>query len=140
MTYSAEIYSENKERYSEYSKTYREKYPEKNKLRLKVYKQKNKEKFAGYERKRRALKANQKAAFYTTKMVIETYGSLCNICNVEIDLNANRRSGHSGWELGLQIDHLIPISQMGVDTIENVRPTHGLCNSKKNKYTMTKGA
>ena len=139
MAYNAQFYAENKERYAEYSRAYCERYPEKNKLRLKKYKENNKEKFAGYERKRRALALNQRAEPYTVKMLLETYGTICYICNTEIDLLANRRSGYPGWEKGLQIDHVIPLSRSGPDTLENARPTHGLCNSKKNRYSLKEG-
>ena len=46
-------------------------------------------------------------------------------------MNAPRQTGLDGWENGLQIDHLIPISKGGPDTLINVRPTHGLCNLRK---------
>ena len=131
MSYNPEFYAQNKERYAEYNKAYREKYPEKNKLRLKKYKNENKEKFAGYERKRRALAFSQEAKPYTTSMLLEKYGNVCYICNTEIDLLANRRSGYPGWEKGLQIDHVIPLSKFGSDSLQNARPSHGLCNSKK---------
>lgn len=136
MTYDPEYYLANKDKHAEYNKAYRERYPEKNKLRLKEYKAANKEKFAEYERKRRALKKQLNSEFYTTEMVIDVYGKVCYLCNTEIDLNANRRTGYPGWEFGLQIDHVISLSSSGNDTIDNVRPTHGLCNSRKNRYNL----
>jgi len=48
-----------------------------------------------------------------------------------IDLNAPRRVGIEGWELGLHLDHVIPLSKGGYDTIDNIRPTHGICNIRK---------
>lgn len=68
---------------------------------------------------------------YTVADVLDLYGLNCHICNNKIDLNASRKTGGKGWELGLQIDHVIPISKNGADTIENVRPSHGKCNSTK---------
>ena len=136
MAYDPEKYLANKEKIAEYQRVYREKYPEKNKARLKKYKQKNTEKFADYERKRRAAKRGETHKFYSTELVIDVYGTICYLCNTEIDLMANRRTGRPGWEFGLQIDHVVPLSRSGSDTIENVRPTHGLCNSRKNRYTL----
>jgi 5-methylcytosine-specific restriction endonuclease McrA len=135
LAYDPEYYAANKEVHAAYNKAYIERYPEKNKLRHKKYKEANRQKFAEYERKRRAMKRNLKTEPYTTSMVIEIYGTVCYLCNTEIDLNANRRTGYPGWEFGLQIDHVISISNAGNDTIDNVRPTHGLCNSRKNRYT-----
>ena len=54
-----------------------------------------------------------------------------DICNTEIDMNAPRRVGSPGWEKALQIDHVIPLSKGGNDTIENVKPSHGYCNITK---------
>jgi 5-methylcytosine-specific restriction endonuclease McrA len=53
------------------------------------------------------------------------------LCNTAVDLNAPRKSGIPGWEKGLHIDHFIPVSKGGPDTLNNVRPTHGLCNIRK---------
>lgn len=91
------------------------------------------------ERKRRALKLGSQVGIYTELDVIELYGSKCHICFVEIDLEAERRVGRKGWEKGLHIDHLIPIIDGGSDSLENVRPSHGLCNLKKGtKYIAQK--
>ena len=70
---------------------------------------------------------------YTEAQVLDLYGTICYLCNTQIDLTASRYQGHSkGWELGLHIDHVIPIVGGGPDTLENVRPTHAQCNLKKN--------
>jgi hypothetical protein len=87
---------------------------------------------AAANRKRDALIKNNGHSAYTEQQVLETYGIDCNICNLPIDLNTARQIGKPGWQNGLHIDHLIPISKGGPDTLENVRPTHGLCNITKN--------
>ena len=69
--------------------------------------------------------------FYTADILIEVYGSGCHICNEPIDLNAPRKVGVEGWQKGLHIDHIIPLSKGGLDTINNVRPAHGECNIRK---------
>jgi HNH endonuclease len=86
---------------------------------------------AEVDRRRRARKANNGYESYTTEQVLELYGDACYICNEAIDLTAERRPGRAGWEGGLHIDHFIPISKGGPDTIDNVRPTHGRCNLQK---------
>ena len=85
-------------------------------------------------RKRRAQKRNNKHSKYTEAEVLERYGLICYICQKEIDLNAPRSTSQKGWEMGLHIDHVIPLFKGGSDTIDNVKPTHGKCNiSKGNK-------
>lgn len=83
-------------------------------------------------RRRQAKRLQNDFEKYTEKQVLEKYGNLCHICNKEIDLTAPRRSGMGeNWEAGLHIDHLIPVSEGGPDTLNNVRPAHGLCNIRK---------
>jgi 5-methylcytosine-specific restriction endonuclease McrA len=50
---------------------------------------------------------------------------------LEIDLENSRKIGSLGWKTSLQVDHVIPISKGGSDTLENVRPSHAICNMQK---------
>lgn len=76
-----------------------------------------------------------KRDFFSASTVIFTYGTICHLCNGEVDLDAPRQPGLPGWEMGLHVDHVIPLSKGGDDTLENVRPSHGKCNIRKhNKY------
>ena len=96
---------------------------------------KNPDKVRSYSRritsKRKALKLLNGQSDYTEDQVIIKYGSICYICNKEIDLLSKRQSNGDGWQMGLHIDHLIPLSKGGPDTLENVRPTHAICNLRK---------
>lgn len=83
------------------------------------------------ESRRRALKNKNGFSIYTESQVLELYGSSCYLCNKEIDMKASRLAGRGQWEYGLNIDHVMPISKGGPDTIENVRPSHVLCNIRK---------
>lgn len=83
------------------------------------------------KQKRRAMRTKNGHEPYTLKQMIDTYGLLCNICNKPIDLATPRKVGLPGWEIGLHIDHVVPISKGGPDTLDNVRPAHGLCNTRK---------
>ena len=71
------------------------------------------------------------------KDILERYGTSCHICKDPIDLNAPRQVGKEGWERGLHIDHVIPLSRGGDNTIENVKPSHGYCNITKNATIIT---
>jgi 5-methylcytosine-specific restriction endonuclease McrA len=81
--------------------------------------------------KRRVSKYNNGHTPYTEQELLDLYGSDCHICTLPIDLNAPRKTGIEGWEIGLHIEHLIPISKGGPDNIYNVRPAHGWCNISK---------
>ena len=82
-------------------------------------------------RRYQARKLNNGQEKYTEDQVLAKYGTDCHLCNTPVDLNAPRKSGIPGWEKGLQIDHFIPVSKGGPDTLENVRPSHGQCNIRK---------
>lgn len=69
--------------------------------------------------------------YYSLTQVLVRYGKNCHICLTPINLKASRRVGIGDWVLGLHIDHFIPISKGGPDTLENVRPSHAICNLKK---------
>jgi 5-methylcytosine-specific restriction endonuclease McrA len=62
---------------------------------------------------------------------LNKWGSDCHLCKKPIDLQAPRATFQQGWESGLQLDHVIPISSGGPDTLENVKPSHGKCNIAK---------
>ena len=83
------------------------------------------------ENRRRARMLNNGFESYKLDEVISQYGTNCHICNKPIDFDAPRKTGSKGWEMGLQLDHVIPVSKGGSDTIQNVRPSHGKCNSTK---------
>lgn len=71
---------------------------------------------------------------YTEEQMLSKYGSICYLCNEEIDFKAPRQCGKPGWERSFWIEHVVPVSKGGPDTLDNVRPSHGLCNlNKSNK-------
>lgn len=80
----------------------------------------------------RARKLGVNYDYYTEEQVLAIYGLDCHICDKPIDLEAPRQCGKDGWEWGLQIDHVFPLSKGGGDTLDNVRPSHGYCNNIKN--------
>jgi 5-methylcytosine-specific restriction endonuclease McrA len=76
---------------------------------------------------------------YSLYEIFVIHGPDCHICSLPIDFSAPRRSFAPGWEKGLQLDHVIPLAKGGSDQIENVKPSHGLCNlSKGNKVASAK--
>lgn len=108
-------YQNNKDKMQQWRREYYKKYPEVSRRNKISRKNRN----------------NLNYKKYTDLEVLDTYGHNCHICLKKIDLDAPRRTGIPGWENGLHIDHLQPVSYGGLDTIENVRPSHGLCNLRK---------
>lgn len=89
-------------------------------------------------RRRRAMKLGLHWEYYTEAQVIELYGDKCHICLEPISFDSERRPGYLNWQRGLHIDHLIPISKGGSDTLSNVRPVHGGCNLSKGPRNPSK--
>jgi 5-methylcytosine-specific restriction endonuclease McrA len=77
------------------------------------------------------LRRDPNWVFYSIEDVLEKYGTDCHICEEPIDFNAPRKVGIEGWEKGLHLDHFIPLTKGGGDSIENIRPSHGICNIRK---------
>ena len=82
-------------------------------------------------RKRRASKKDTEFDEYTYQDILHIYGIECHICHESIDLTAPRRVGDEGWELGLHLDHVVSLKRGGTDTLDNVKPSHAICNIKK---------
>jgi 5-methylcytosine-specific restriction endonuclease McrA len=105
---------------------------ESERARIKKYGQENPQKMKMYRRIRRARQKNVESEKYLESDILHIYGIECHICQETIDLTAPRQVGTTGWERGLHLDHVIPLSKGGPDTVDNVRPAHGICNVKKN--------
>lgn len=98
------------------------------KARLYTYNRTNR---AKTNKSRFARSTSNKSDYFSVNTVINTYGSDCHLCDGAIDLDAPRKVGEPGWELSLHIDHVMPLSKGGDDTLDNVRPAHGQCNLNK---------
>ena len=128
---SKNYYYKNTEDRKNYSKEYYKNHSETIKKKAKISYPKYKQSRVDNNRLRRAAKAGNEYSKYTLENLIKLYGNVCYLCNDTIDLSAPRKPGEYGWENGLHVDHVIDISAGGPDTLDNVRPTHGLCNLKK---------
>lgn len=89
-------------------------------------------------RRRRAIKRGVESSPYLESEVLDLYGTDCHLCQLPIDLTAPRHASKGkNWEFGLHVDHLIPLSKGGVDSLDNVRPAHAVCNQRKYNKTST---
>ena len=121
----------NRESLREKKKLYANAHPEVFKEYKRKWKALNPEKVEADKRNRRGLLRGVPSEPYTAKDIISLYGSLCYLCGDEIDLTAPRAAQYEGWEMGLQLDHVIPLKLGGTNLISNIRPTHGKCNNTK---------
>lgn len=124
-----------RERYHLQQRDYKKAYYQANKelfeLRRQKYIADNPDYRAAEDRRRRAKVLENGYEPYTLQDVLDKYGTICHLCEEEVDLTLPRLSGTPGWQLGLHVDHVIPISKGGPDTLDNVRPSHAICNLGK---------
>jgi len=81
--------------------------------------------------KDRALKHGGKHSYYTRQQIFDRDGYDCYLCNIPVDLTAPHVQGQPGWELYPHVEHVIPLSKGGDDTLENVKIAHAKCNIDK---------
>ena len=133
-----EKYFQNSEDEKEYVRQWRLNNLEYNRAYQRQHKKENPHLKRESERRRRAKRFENGFEPYKEIQVLEIYGKDCHICLRPIDLSAPRQPGLHGWEIGLHIVHVIPLSKGGQDTIDNVRPAHGSCNVKKHANPLSK--
>ena len=133
--YNSAYHKANPDKSRQTTKKYDKENRDKRRLHEEKYKKSNPDKVMEWgrrkNRKREALKRNNGHEPYSEKEVLDKYGKMCHICQTLIDLSAPRQVGKAGWQKGLHIDHLHPLSKGGPDTLDNVRPSHGKCNIDK---------
>jgi 5-methylcytosine-specific restriction endonuclease McrA len=129
--YKLEYYAENKEALSVISREIREKNKEAIAAYKREYQKNNRSRYNGYNRRRKARKLENGFEVYTEAQVLELYGIDCHLCMEPIDMDAPRRVGIPGWERGLHFDHVIAVVNGGPDNLENIRPSHAVCNLRK---------
>lgn len=88
------------------------------------------------KRRRKARKLQNGIEYYTEQQVLAKYGSTCYLCKEPIDMDAPRTTWTKGWEKGLHIEHVVDIALGGPDTLDNVRPSHAICNLRKKPRGM----
>lgn len=107
--YNREYRRKNTERISEWNREYRKEYNQQ---------PENKARFIVHRQKRRALEASVYSEPYTRDDVLRAWGSICYLCDSIVP---------DDWHL----EHVIPISKGGHDTVGNVRPACPGCNLRK---------
>lgn len=76
--------------------------------------------------RRRSAKLSVVSEKYTKESVIEKTNGVCHICGEKIDFSLKAPN-----RLSFSIDHVIPLTKGGNDTLDNVLPAHRACNSAK---------
>jgi DNA repair exonuclease SbcCD ATPase subunit len=131
------VYEEKtKDKRAEYLKKYYEENKERVRIAKREYSRLHPELDRNKNRRKRAIKKQNGFEKYKESDVLSLYGTDCYLCNKPIDLSATRKCGDPGWENGLHIEHYIDIALGGPDTLDNVRPAHGICNLTKKPRQM----
>jgi hypothetical protein len=92
---------------------------------------KNSKKLSKYKRR---TAERRKTEPFTTEEILDKTGGLCSLCFEEINLSLPQTHA-----LGLNIDHIQPLSKGGSNMKYNLLAAHRLCNeSKGNKWPIIK--
>ncbi|WP_328382937.1 HNH endonuclease [Micromonospora zamorensis] len=102
-------------------RAYRQANPEKIAEQWRRWSEANPDKAAANARRWRAAKAAAYSEPYTRAEVWAKSGGVCGICDHEI------LAHHGAWH----IDHIMPLSRGGDDTLANVQASHAPCNLAK---------
>ena len=111
----------NREKYREQSKAYHTTNREKHNEQMGIYRRNNLEAFAVREANRRAHKAKAGGSFTR-----QEWHDLC----VYYDFTC-LRCGRQAPEIELTVDHVVPLSQGGRNSIDNLQPLCRTCNNSK---------
>ena len=68
---------------------------------------------------------------YTRNQIIKRDGTDCYLCKTPVDFTAPHVQGQPGWETYPHVEHVIPLSLGGDDTLDNVKLAHAKCNIDK---------
>ena len=112
------------------NKAFRDANPEYSKLWRKA----NREKSREAERKHRALKYKTQTTPVNEKIVYLRDGWICQHCKKRVD----KRFKHPN-PMCASLDHIIPLSQGGTHTYNNVQLAHFGCNRKKFNNILPQG-
>lgn len=113
-------YANHKDSSREYQNKYREQHSREYKAYQNKWREENIETVRGYTRTRRAKRISVTGEHFSTKQFDElcnNYGNKCLCCGVTDRL--------------LTPDHVIPLGPPNSDSISNIQPLCGSCNSKK---------
>lgn len=131
LALNKKYYLANKDKIQEQKKLWRQNNVERARETQRKYYQKNREHIRNNLKRRRHNRYGVLSIPYSKQEVLSRYGTDCHICKEPIDIEMSRKPGIPGWQKALHIDHVIPMSKGGEDTIENVRPSHAECNLLK---------
>mgnify|MGYP006268504591 CR=1 FL=1 len=84
-----------------------------------------------HKRYNKRRKPGSKERRYTRKQIFDRDGINCYLCGKPTDPTATHIQGQEGWETYPHVEHVIPLSKGGTDTLENVRIAHAKCNIDK---------
>lgn len=115
-----------KKRWNERNRDYFANWKRENPTWEKEWRKANPHKTRQYRHRRRALLKNTRSEEYTLEQIYIKDEGICQLCFVKVEIS-------KGLPVNLTptVDHIIPISKGGDNTLANVQLAHYGCNSRK---------
>ena len=132
--YDRAYYAANRERAKVWCEAYRKANPEKKRLSDKAYRKANPEKGRESSRKHRALKQTTQVEPIKEKEIYLRDGWTCQICHKKVHNKLKFPNPMSA-----SLDHIIPLSEGGTHTYDNVQLAHLGCNISKQNNVLPQG-
>lgn len=114
-----------KEYHLKRSQMYVETHPEQKSATTSAYYYTHKIAYQERNMRRNAHKKKAVAEKVDYDLILAQYGGWCHICNQEILPDQE-----------INFDHVIPLDRNGTHAMENIRPSHGICNRRKHNKLM----
>jgi 5-methylcytosine-specific restriction endonuclease McrA len=121
-----EYYAANREKYREQNRAYQETHRDRLREQKDTYRRNNLEAYAVREANRRARKAKAGGSF-----TLQEWHDLCAYFSFTC-----LRCGRQAPDIELTVDHVVPLSQGGRNSIENLQPLCRACNTSKHARTI----
>lgn len=124
----------NKERLNAECKDYRQEHKKERKIYQQSYVKANSEIYREANRKSRALKNTTQTEAINEKIIYLRDGWVCQHCKIKVNKQLK-------WPdpMSASLDHIVPLSQGGSHTYNNVQLAHLRCNLTKNNNILPQG-
>lgn len=83
-------------------------------------------------RNRPDFDGNERGIYQHNKNILRKTATVCALCGMPLDKSLKYPD-----PMSISIDHIIPVAMGGRSTLDNLQPTHLICNKEKGKRVIS---